>query len=157
MSNLEPSIYCRMIRNEAQEGPTAFQAQFSCQAGAASDYFGLNGDAFQIDRDLFTVVPLKSDHDIAHVLALKTSSGYQVDDETFFRAFAASVADMLCRGGTIYDEMTYVVISMEQADKLGIAQRPEDGRPPAPYESYVVLEHRFSRSDYPAALDGSAT
>jgi hypothetical protein len=153
MSNLDPPIYCKMVRTEALEGPTAFQAQFSCQAGAATDHFGLNGDDFQINRDLFTVVPLKSDYDIAHILALKASSGYTVDDDAFFRAFASALVDMLRRGGTFFDQMTYIVMAPEQAEKLGIVRREGDGAPPSPYENYVVLESRFSKADQPATSD----
>lgn len=137
-----------MSRLEPLEGPTDFEAQFTCEAGATTDYFGLRGSDLQVGRDLFTIVPLKSDHDVSHILSLKESSGYQGDNERFLRAFAASVVDMLCSGKTLYDQVTFVLLSPDQAVRIGIASRDGDRPPPPPYEAFVTLDSRFSKSDY---------
>ncbi|UPG89747.1 hypothetical protein L2Y96_20525 [Luteibacter aegosomaticola] len=149
MSKLEPPIHCKMFRLEALDGPTDFEAQFLCEAGKTSDHFGLRGSDFQIGRDLYTVVPLESDHDVSHLLSLKAASGYIVGDEVFLRSFASALIDMLRRGKTLYDQQTFVVLSPGKAEALGLSTQAEELTAPAPFESYLVLGHRFSKSDYP--------
>lgn len=153
MTELIPPIHCKMSRLEALEGPTAFQAQFTCQARNAEEHLALDGSEFQIERDFFTVVPLESSYAISRLLALKSASGYPVDNETFFRGFASALIDMLRRGWTMFDQSTLVLLSAEQATQLGILSRVEDGVAPPPYDDYVVLERRFSKADHLVSPD----
>jgi hypothetical protein len=148
MSNVDLFIHCKMIRLEPLDGPTDFEAQFICEAGQASDHFGIRGSDFQIGRDLYTVVPLESDHDVSHLLSLKSAAGFLVDDEAFLRSFASSLIDMLRRGKTLYDQQTFVVLSADKAEVLGFSSEVQEITAPRPYENYLVLGHRFSKSDY---------
>lgn len=88
---------------------------------------------------------------MSHLLSLKSAAGFLVDDEAFLRSFASSLVDMLRRGKTLYDQQTFVVLSAEKAWLLGFTSEAHALTAPSPYDKFVVLAYRRSKSDYSSA------